>query len=692
MKRSRMAFDSEITNSSPTESIDELANRVLFSEDLTEKLRSSSRLPTSGSPSRRNHASFDRILPGRPSELRLTEDSRPRPDLPKGPALVDEEKRGVLLHFFANHELLAAELMALALLKFPDAPDEFRRGLADTLREEQRHTRWYLARMEECGVNFGEYPVNRFFWDAVSPMENPIDYVSRLSLTFEQANLDYSLHFAGILETVGDSKSAAILRAIYEDEIDHVGYGLRWFRKWKDDSESDWKALQGRLHFPLSPSRAKGESADFNAEGRRRAGFDDDYIEKLSLFQRSRGRTPNVFYFNPEAENRVAAFPKPYHPPKRVLSVVEDLEILPAFLARKDDVLLMRRPPSAEHLQRLKAAGFSLPEIVQLGRNGALEKDNLLASRKLHELRPWAKAPDLADRFTPLLDQFTSERTSVEWGDRDAELFSKIQQRNILADWMGEGAACRSGEELAATAEELIAAGFAEGLLKRAYSTAGGGNRRVVLRDLLKKRSEPLSENILAEGGIILEPWHNRVRDFSIQGWVGPSGAKILGPVEQVVAESGGYRGSICANKFCQDMEPELAQFMMREALPTYDEDGPLVAAIHEWSAEKGYTGAFGIDSYVYRDQIGELRHRPVCEINMRYTMGRITLELRRRIAPGFAVRFDIQKAEEIDTDACRPVIDADGRMTGGSLILNELHSDSRFAAKMTVAKHRSDL
>jgi len=692
MKRSRPAFDSEFSNSSSVESIDDLARRVLFSESLEEKLLGPSRIVSTPTSRLTKTDNFDHIVPGRPSELRLFDDSRPRPDLPKGPALLDEGNRGVLLHFFANHELLAAELMALALLKFPNAPEAFRIGLADTLREEQRHTRWYLARMEECGVTFGEYPVNRFFWDAVSSMESPIDYVSRLSLTFEQANLDYSLHFAGMLETAGDSKSAAILRKIYEDEIDHVGYGLHWFRKWKKESDSDWAALNQRLHFPLSPSRAKGQPAEFNAEGRRRAGFDEDYIRQLSLFERSRGRTPNVFYFNPEAENRMAALPRPYHSPKRVLSIIGDLEILPAFLTRKDDVLLMRRPPSEGHLQRLKSAGFVLPEFVPLNADGTLDKDGLLSKRKIHEFRPWAKAPDLPSLFAALVEGSTGRTELGQWDDKARQTFSKIEQTETFRRWMGDGYACQSGAELAGAAERLLDEGHTEGMLKRAFSTAGGGNRRVQLHELVERSDQPLSENILGEGGILLEPLHSRVLDFSIQGWVTPDKVKFLGPVEQVVTESGAYRGSVCANKFCQGMDPELARFAMNEALSAYSEEGPLAAAICHWASNSGYSGPFGIDAYIHRAATGELRIRTMCEINTRFTMGRVALELRRRIAPGFALLFEIAKAEETDLATCVPETDPKGRMNGGSLILNELHPTAHYAAKLTVAKHRRDL
>ena len=78
--------------------------------------------------------------------------------------LEQERERGRLLHFFANHELLATELMALVLLKFPDAPAAFRKGVLQTLKDEQEHTRLYLQRMKECGIHFGELPVSGYFW------------------------------------------------------------------------------------------------------------------------------------------------------------------------------------------------------------------------------------------------------------------------------------------------------------------------------------------------------------------------------------------------------------------------------------------------------------------------------------------------------------------------------------------------
>jgi uncharacterized ferritin-like protein (DUF455 family) len=168
--------------------------------------------------------------PGRPHALRFPTAS---PGVPFPRDLTTAEARGVVLHFFANHELLALELMALGILRFAAAPPAFLAGLATVMVDEQRHLAGYLARMEACGVPLGSVPVNRFFWDALAPVEEPLRFVAGLSLTFEQANLDFAHHYARAFRQVGDEDTAAILDGVLQDELRHVRHGLGWFDRWR---------------------------------------------------------------------------------------------------------------------------------------------------------------------------------------------------------------------------------------------------------------------------------------------------------------------------------------------------------------------------------------------------------------------------------------------------------------------------
>ncbi|MEM7395490.1 MAG: DUF455 family protein, partial [Verrucomicrobiota bacterium] len=156
----------------------EFASQVLFSHSLEEKLTRPGTLLTDHQP---GSGLTTPDAPARPDALAFHRGERPV--FPGTSQLDSDEDRAALLHFFANHELLATELMALALLKFPEAPAAFRMGLAETLQEEQMHTRLYMNRMQQCGLEFGQLPVNGFFWKNIASMETPVDYVSRLSLT-----------------------------------------------------------------------------------------------------------------------------------------------------------------------------------------------------------------------------------------------------------------------------------------------------------------------------------------------------------------------------------------------------------------------------------------------------------------------------------------------------------------------------
>ena len=184
----------------------DLAERILFATTLDEKLH----CPEVVTDERPGPPVATPPAPGRPQELRFKDHPSVRADFPGLHRLEQERERGRLLHFFANHELLATELMALVLLRFPEAPAAFRRGVFQTLKDEQLHTRLYLERMRQCGIQFGEIPVSGYFWRTVAPMENPMDYVAGLSLTFEQANLDFCRHFAQGFKSVGDGETSAL--------------------------------------------------------------------------------------------------------------------------------------------------------------------------------------------------------------------------------------------------------------------------------------------------------------------------------------------------------------------------------------------------------------------------------------------------------------------------------------------------
>ena len=192
----------------------------------------------------------------------------------------DPDKRAICLHRFAGHELLAVEMMAYTLLAAPHAPKHFRRGVANTLKEEQGHVKLYMDRMEEMGIQFGDLPLYRHFWVHTPHLNCPLNYVSIMCLTLEMANLDFAPLYRDSFAKHGDEKSSLLMKQIFEDEIEHVQFGWHWMNRLRPKIKSSLEEWQETLAPTLlSPKRAKG--LIFKPEGRAAAGLPQDWIEGI---------------------------------------------------------------------------------------------------------------------------------------------------------------------------------------------------------------------------------------------------------------------------------------------------------------------------------------------------------------------------------------------------------------------------
>jgi uncharacterized ferritin-like protein (DUF455 family) len=637
----------------------EFAERILFAKTLQEKLQSPI-LITDQQPGR---ALDTPETPGRPPELRFKPRYTGKASVPSVHSLDQPSERGRLLHFFANHELLATELMALVLLRFPDAPSAFRRAVLQTLKDEQQHTRWYLTRMHECGINFGELPVSGYFWRSISNMESPLDYVAGLSLTFEQANLDFARFFARGFARVGDTQSSQLLERIYHDEIAHVACGLKWFRTWKSPQQSDWDAFRQQLKFPLSAQRAKGPV--FNIDGRLAAGLDREFIDELSVFAQSKGRTPGIFVFNPFAEGRIAEG-KTFTLNKHQQLLQRDLENLPQFLCRQDDVVLVRQRPSAAFQCELKKAGYTVPEFVELGAEG-IDAASSLHDRKLGRLRPWAWGPDSLELLRPLIPNVTTGSRNPDFYHHNnlIQLYSKewsvlllrkvLQQHNeaSLHPWLCTeheiGMAAATVPEVLTQIDSIRRRGHHRVIVKQTLGVAGHNAIRLLEPKMTASQLRWITHTLENGQRLVVEPWLERKSDFSVQLEMQTSGLKLLGYTGLTNDWRGQYQGNWALPSFNRHICINLVRVfprvpdIERRVQRLYSE---IVFNLQGELRRLGYFGPIGIDAFVYESSDGECRLKPIVELNPRYTMGRLTLELMRNVAPGSrgALRLITQK------------------------------------------------
>ena len=551
-----------------------------------------------------------------------------------------EKERGLVLHFFANHELLALELMALALLKFPQAPEKFRRGLVQTLKDEQEHVRLYQQRMQEIGVEFGQIPVGDFFWKAIGPMETPMDFVTGLSLTLEQANLDYARHYAQVYRQLDDPETAAILERIYRDEIGHVKRGLTWFRRWQETELSEWEAYRQTLRFPLGPARAKG--IGFNRAGRLKAGLSADYIDELELFSQSRGRCPAVYWFNANCEDQVALGRPGFTPSRRVAELEADFQALPMLLCARDDVVLLREKPSAAFLRRIQELGFAIPEFVECSADSLAA----LAERKVNALRPWGWSPDSAQLLAPLVAGLPRGGEGPCWSKAIRQLYAKswsaarlgeflaVEQADYLCGTDVVGTACATVEQALAQMGRLAEVGFDAVVVKAIYGSSGRGQIHCRGGQVRAEQRGRLENILRQQGQVVVEPWLDKVVDLSLHFDVGVEGAAAVAGWTRFLTDGRGQYHGAFVGSITAGLDEQVKRFLYGDGRDAR-RLARLGEQLAEWLAEPlrvaGYQGPVGVDAMVYRD--GDcLRLKPIVEINPRTTMGRVALKLQQAV------------------------------------------------------------
>ena len=215
--------------------------------------------------------------PARPERPQL----RPPKEMPKRRAFGSLAGRVALLHALAHIELNAIDLAWDIVARFSREalPRAFFDDWVGVAAEEAVHFELLVRRLADFGACYGDLPAHDGLWESAAATAD--DLLARLAgvpLVLEARGLDVTPEMAATLERVGDPESAAVLRRIYCDEIDHVAAGVRWF----DELCRVRGLIPQEAFHELVRRYFKGElKPPFNSEARAAAGFPARYYEPL---------------------------------------------------------------------------------------------------------------------------------------------------------------------------------------------------------------------------------------------------------------------------------------------------------------------------------------------------------------------------------------------------------------------------
>lgn len=635
----------------------ELGEHILFASSLEDKLYQ----PDSLSDEKPDGLLKVPQFPSRPTILDPS--SKQRSLFPKDNELNLEHNRGAVLHFFANHELLAMELMALALLKFPYAPRSFRMGIAQTIAEEQEHLKLYIARMNELGIGLGDIAVNDFFWNSLKTMRHPMDYVSGMSLTFEQANLDYCIHYIGLMKKFDDHATAQLLQTVYDDEIGHVKYGVHWFDQLRPDGSDQWEAYRAAMHGrqPLSIARAKG--IGFDRDGRLKAGLSSDFVEEMDMFSNPKGRCPRLYWYNADCELEIGHGKPGYSPSKGMQLLMSDFELLPSFAANSDDAVLCMRPPSINYRRYLKDKLGKIPEFVSWsGQLSALPQ--LTKYRSFSEFQPWGWT-SRAKKIEAHLDQSSFNfKVKQEFDDSVARLFQKSilpELRASLRDdasidqLMGpeitDGLVLTELDDVLQQIEGIHSQFQIPAVVKSIYGFSGAGQCRIYPeKGVSESQKSWIAKQLKSYGKVVVEPWLQRELDGSVLWNDSRSKPQLTVFASDLKGRYCGHHLGPLSSKIPEHLRP----YFLKEV-----NGGPsrmqllltIGETIQSYLEDQGYQGYAGIDFFVYFWPPTQTFYlRALCEINCRMTMGHVALGIDRKLNKNKVGRWQTFTSQDIRT------------------------------------------
>lgn len=198
-----------------------------------------------------------------------------------------EAGRGALLHAVAHIELNAIDLAADMLARFathslltPDLQTQFIEDWTRVCAEEAKHYKLLETRLAEFSMSYGDLPAHNGLWEAAH--DTRFDIAARLAIApmvLEARGLDVTPGMIKKFTSLGDIKSADVLKVIYEEEVDHVRIGAHWFQKI---AEKQAEPPVAYFHKLVGMHFAGKVKPPFNVQARTLAGLTQEYYEPLA--------------------------------------------------------------------------------------------------------------------------------------------------------------------------------------------------------------------------------------------------------------------------------------------------------------------------------------------------------------------------------------------------------------------------
>ncbi len=203
--------------------------------------------------------------------------------LPARKDFASAEGLATLVHAITHIEYSAIDLALDAVYRFPDMPKAYKYDWLEVAADEIRHYRMLNALLETLGYRYGDFPVHCGLFDAAEHTAHSVlERMAIIPRYYEASGLDVNPQIMKKLENKHKipevKRLLEALEVIYNEEIDHVRKGDRWF-KYLCEQEG----VEEEIYFEiLTRYRLLDKHRPhINVAARKEAGFACEEILKL---------------------------------------------------------------------------------------------------------------------------------------------------------------------------------------------------------------------------------------------------------------------------------------------------------------------------------------------------------------------------------------------------------------------------
>lgn len=367
----------------------------------------------------------------------------------------------------------------------------------------------------------------------------------------------------------------------------------------------------------------------------------------------------------------------PYYVAPALLKQFED-EVAPvmAFFASPGERVVVRNPLDADYYRDFGKTGIAFVLYDELRETASSSAPGEM------RLIPWGHSPAEAETFS-----FMNKNKSL-WNSKLKSLFERKTSLDFLRSFLLKNPDEKlfDSVEVPEIAEsiddcERLLSQWRQVVVKAPLSSSGRGLQILRKGRINEANKQWIGAVLEQQGYVCVEPWLDKILDLSFQFQLSESGSVgYLGNSWFFTNSNGQYGGHYLNFRLPDYLLPyreklHLAAAKLCEEL----ENSPFTAS---------YSGPLGIDALFFRNAAGTVQLQPCIEINPRFTMGNLCLQLEKLIdrdtAGEFRILFDPRGELEKQTAAKakkNPPIWVDGLFRKGFRALTPVGSGTKFGA-----------